>query len=33
MKFYRRHWYDIGCIPFLALAFTAGFWGRVFSHI
>jgi hypothetical protein len=33
MKFYRRHWYDVGCILFLALAFSAGYWGQKVSHI
>lgn len=33
MNFYRRHWYDIGCLLFMALAFTAGVWTPRFSHI
>ena len=33
MKFYRRHWYDVGCILFLALAFSVGYWGQKVSHI
>ena len=33
MKFYRRHWYDVGCILFLALAFSGGYWGQKVSHI
>ena len=33
MKFYRRHWYDVGGILFLALAFSAGYWGQKVSHI
>lgn len=33
MNFYRRHWYDIGCLLFIALAFTAGLWTPRFSHI
>jgi hypothetical protein len=33
MHFYRRHWYDVGCILFLTLAFTAGYWGQKVSHI
>lgn len=33
MNFYRRHWYDVGCVLFMALAFTAGLWTPRFSHI
>jgi len=33
MKYYRRHWYRIGGILFVALAFFMGFWGREFNQI
>ena len=33
MKFYRRNWYYIGGILFVALAFFMGFWGSNFSRI
>ncbi len=33
MKFWRRYWYDIGGVLFVALAFFMGFWGSIFSHI
>lgn len=33
MKFYRRNWYYIGAILFVALSFFMGFWGSNFSHI
>ncbi|MCC8022919.1 MAG: HXXEE domain-containing protein [Clostridiales bacterium] len=33
MNYYRRHWYDIGGIFFVALAFIMGFWGGEFSRL
>jgi len=34
MKFWRRNWYWIGGILFIALSFFMGFWGvRLLSHI
>jgi hypothetical protein len=33
MKFYRRHWYEIGGALFVALAYFITFWGNHFSHI
>lgn len=33
MKFWRRNWYYIGGILFIALAFFMGFWGKIFSQI
>ena len=33
MKTWRRHWYHIGGILFVALSFFMGFWGSMFSHI
>lgn len=33
MKFYRRNWYYIGGILFVALSFFMGFWGSNFSRI
>lgn len=33
MKFWRRNWYYIGGILFVALSFFMGFWGNMFSHI
>ena len=33
MEFYRHHWYHIGGILFVALAFFMGFWGNLFSQI
>lgn len=33
MKFWRRNWYYIGGILFVALSFFMGFWGSLFSHI
>lgn len=33
MNFYRRHWYDVGLLLFIGLAFTAGLWTPRFSHI
>lgn len=33
MKFYRRHWHEIGGALFVALAYFMAFWGNHFSHI
>ena len=33
LKFYRRYWYYIGAILFVALSFFMGFWGNNFSYI
>ncbi|GEO64644.1 HXXEE domain-containing protein [Companilactobacillus nantensis] len=33
MKFYRRNWYYIGGIIFVALAYIVGFWRNDFSQI
>jgi hypothetical protein len=33
MKFYRLHWYHVGGVLFVALAYFMGFWGDHFSHI
>jgi len=33
MKFWRRNWYYIGGILFVALSFFMGFWGSHFSRI
>jgi hypothetical protein len=33
MKFWRRNWYYIGGILFVALSFFMGFWGSLFSRI
>jgi hypothetical protein len=33
MKFWRRNWYYIGGVLFVALAFFMGFWGSLFSRI
>jgi hypothetical protein len=33
MKFYRLHWYHVGGILFVALAYFMGFWGDHFSRI
>ena len=33
MKFWRRNWYYIGAVLFVALSFFMGFWGSSFSHI
>lgn len=33
MKFWRRNWYYIGGILFVALSFLMGFWGSLFSRI
>ena len=33
MKFWRRNWYYIGGVLFVALAFFMGFWGSMFSRI
>ena len=33
MKFWRRNWYYIGGILFVALAYYMGFWGSLFSRI
>ena len=33
MKFWRRNWYYIGGILFVALSFFMGFWGSIFSRI
>ena len=33
MKFWRRNWYYLGGILFVALSFFMGFWGSNFSHI
>ena len=33
MKFYRRNWYYIGGILFVALSFLMGFWGSNISPI
>ena len=33
IKWYRRHWYYIGGILFVLLAFAMGFWGSMFSRI
>jgi len=33
MKFWRRNWYYIGGVLFVALSFFMGFWGSLFSRI
>ena len=33
MKFWRRNWYYLGGILFVALSFFMGFWGSMFSRI
>lgn len=33
MKFYRLHWYHVGGVLFVALAYGMGFWGDHFSRI
>ncbi len=33
MKFWRRNWYYIGGILFIALSFFMGFWGNLFSRV
>ena len=33
MKFWRRNWYYLGGILFVALSFFMGFWGSNFIHI
>ena len=33
MTFYRRNWYYMGAILFVALSFLMGFWGSNFSRI
>ncbi len=33
MKFWRRNWYYIGAVLFVALSFFMGFWGGNFSRI
>ena len=33
MKFYRRNWYYLGGLLFVALSFIMDFWGSLFSHI
>ncbi len=33
MKFWRRNWYYIGGVLFVALSFFMGFWGSIFSRI
>ena len=33
MKTWRRNWYYIGGILFVALSFFMGFWGSMFSRI
>ena len=33
MKFYRRNWYYVGGMLFVALTFFMGFWGSLFSPI
>jgi Protein of unknown function with HXXEE motif len=33
MKFYRLHWYHVGGVLFVALAYFMGFWGDHFSRI
>ena len=33
MTFYRRNWYYIGAVLFVALSFVMGFWGSDFSRI
>jgi hypothetical protein len=33
MKFYRRNWYYVGGILFVALSFYMGFWGSSYSPI
>jgi hypothetical protein len=33
MKFYRLHWYHVGGVLFVALAYFMGFWGDHFNRI
>lgn len=33
MRFYRLHWYHVGGVLFVALAYFMGFWGDHFSRI
>lgn len=33
MEAYRRNWYYVGGILFVALAYFMGFWGQRFSHL